>query len=65
MWNKLTEETPPLYKKLLIWVDNGPRIAIYQDSGDFFYPEGLDETKCPTHWQTITSPENNIKRVCF
>ena len=66
MWNKISEEAPPYYKKIQVWVDNDERKASFNQENEFLYWDGEPEPlEYPSHWRSISPPENNIKRVCF
>lgn len=66
MWTKLSNENPPNYKKLLVWVDNDARLASYTSDHEFIYldqePEPLTR---PTHFILIEKPIDHIQKVCF
>lgn len=65
MWIDLKEQLPPHYKKLLIWVENGPHFATFNGEDEFIYwDKNKDFKGIPTHWMEITKPETK-KRVCF
>lgn len=65
MWNKVTESTPPFYKKLWVWVDNEARKASFTSEHEFIYwDEQTEPINYPTHWCTIPHPEQP-KSVCF
>ncbi len=66
MWKKTTEETPPYYKKLWVWVDNEARKASFTSEHEFIYWDEDGEPKgFPTHWVQIEPPESKPMRVCF
>ena len=66
MWKKLSEEQPPFYKRLLVWVDKDFRKASYTSECEFIYWDETDEPKgFPSHFMVIENPNTNPQRVCF
>lgn len=66
MWTKISNENPPYYKKLWVWVDNDTRKASFTSEHQFIYWDDAPEPICPpTHFIIIEKPIDNIQRVCF
>lgn len=67
MWTKITDQEPPIYKRLLVWVDNDFRKAWFTSEHEFIYwDEEGEPAGYPTHFMIIDHPLHvKPQSVCF